>query len=87
MLDLHEKPGSAGVYSILPYFSKYHWALEPTNSVAYLKTSSRPEKVTNDCLGCLEKPAFYVKHIIGDDGKENMSAPLAAEYYDAKSES
>ena len=34
---------------------------------------------------CLEDYAAYYEHLPGDDGKENMTAELAAVHYDEKS--
>lgn len=30
---------------------------------------------------CTEDYAFYTQHLVGTDRKENMSAPLAGEYF------
>ncbi|KAM0795943.1 hypothetical protein BDR22DRAFT_966520 [Usnea florida] len=32
-------------------------------------------------LHCLEDYSFFTEHLVGSDGRENVSAPLAAEHF------
>ena len=51
-----------------------------------LLQAPRPVKAERPWLHCLEDYSFFTEHLVGSDGLENQSAPLAAEYYNYRRE-
>lgn len=44
-----------------------------------------PNGLDRPWLNCLEDYAFFTEHLVGSDGLENQSAPLAAVQFDRRS--